>query len=58
MEAALQAERDELTVIRNEKKAKDEANFLYFEEIMRNGKAERESRERENNQIETTVRNI
>ncbi|RLO02898.1 hypothetical protein DYB28_009715, partial [Aphanomyces astaci] len=40
MDAALQAERDELAVIRQEKKDKDEANFRYFEEIMRKGKAE------------------
>ncbi|KAF0714061.1 Aste57867_4075 [Aphanomyces stellatus] len=49
MEAALQAERDELAVIRQEKKDKDEANFRYFEEIMRKGKAERDRREAESN---------
>ncbi|ETV91822.1 hypothetical protein H310_13652 [Aphanomyces invadans] len=53
MEAALQAERDELAVIRQEKKDKDEANFRYFEEIMRQGKAERDRREKEqNNQLD------
>ncbi|RHY66664.1 hypothetical protein DYB30_011199 [Aphanomyces astaci] len=50
MDAALQAERDELAVIRQEKKDKDEANFRYFEEIMRKGKAERDRRESSNNQ--------
>ncbi|RHY32012.1 hypothetical protein DYB32_002978 [Aphanomyces invadans] len=56
MEAALQAERDELAVIRQEKKDKDEANFRYFEEIMRQGKAERDRREKEqNNQLDEVL---
>ncbi|KAF0747885.1 hypothetical protein AaE_007550, partial [Aphanomyces astaci] len=54
MDAALQAERDELAVIRQEKKDKDEANFRYFEEIMRKGKAERDRRESSNNQQDET----
>ncbi|OQR91095.1 hypothetical protein ACHHYP_04987 [Achlya hypogyna] len=47
LEAALEAERAELAVIRQEKKDKDEANFRYFEEMMRKGKAERDRKERE-----------
>ncbi|KAH9115826.1 hypothetical protein LEN26_010721 [Aphanomyces euteiches] len=53
MEAALQAERDELSLIRKEKKDKDEANFRHFEEIMRKGKAERDRLE--SNQKEAEV---
>ncbi|KDO34582.1 hypothetical protein SPRG_00645 [Saprolegnia parasitica CBS 223.65] len=47
VDAALEAERAELALIRQEKKDKDEANFRYFEDMMRAGKAERERRERE-----------
>lgn len=47
IKAAQQAERDEINKIKDEKKAKEEANFLAFEKMMREGKAERERREQE-----------
>jgi len=42
LNAAQEAERMEISIMRDEKKAKDEANFRHFEEIMRQGKEERE----------------
>ncbi|GMF09324.1 unnamed protein product [Phytophthora lilii] len=53
MKAAQEAERQEMDAIRREKKERDEQNFLYFEQMMIEGRRTRREEEERNRKGET-----
>ncbi|KAF4315294.1 hypothetical protein BBO99_00003062 [Phytophthora kernoviae] len=53
MKAAQEAEREEMDAIRREKKERDEKNFLYFEQLMLEGRRKRREEEERNRKNET-----
>jgi hypothetical protein len=56
MKAAQEAERDEMDAIRREKKERDEKNFLYFEQMMIDGRRKRREEEERKRKAENPER--